>query len=175
MDDLLDRAPCGFVSFGDDGRIVTINATLLERLGYTRDEVIGRHVESILMLGTRIFFQTHFFPLVRLHGRAQEVFLLLRTKAGGDVGMLCNADRRERDGSAATDCVFLEVVERRKYEDALLEAKRAADRANALLEEQAVELEVQQQQLQDQAHGLEQQADTLARMNEVLVERTREL
>ena len=175
MDDLLDRAPCGFVSFTDDARIVAINSTLLERLGYERDDVLGRHVETILMLGTRIFFQTHFFPLVRLHGQAREVFLLLRTKSGGDVGMLCNAMRRERDGVAATDCVLLEVIERRKYEDALLEAKRAADRANRQLEEQAVELEIQQQQLQEQAHGLEQQADSLARMNETLTERTREL
>ena len=175
MDEVLDRAPCGFVSFTDDGRIVAVNATLFERLGYAREELIGRHVETILMLGTRIFFQTHFFPLVRLHGRAQEVFLLLRTKAGGDVGMLCNAGRREHDGAALTDCVFLEVIERRKYEDALLEAKRAADRANAQLEEQAVELELQQQQLHEQALGLEQQADSLVRVNAALTERGQEL
>ena len=56
--------------------------------------------------------------------------MLLRTRAGDEVGMLCNAVRHERDGSATTDCVFMEVQERRKFEDALLQARAAADEAN---------------------------------------------
>lgn len=128
--DLLDSAPCGFVSFDDGGQITYINKSLLERLGYERSEVVGRHFETLLAVGTRIFYQTHFFPLIKLHGRAQEVFLILRSRDGDDVGMLCNAARRERDGSTLTDCVFMEVLERRKFEDALLQARQAADEAN---------------------------------------------
>ncbi len=128
--DKLDHAPCGFVSFGDDSRITYINSTLLDRLGYPIEELAGKHVETILTVPARIFHQTHFFPLVKLHGRAQEVFMLLRTREGDDVGMLCNAVRHERDGIATTDCVFMEVHERRKFEDALLQARTAADEAN---------------------------------------------
>src|SRR4051812_37272956 len=116
---LLDTAPFGFMSFKDDGKIVYVNTTLLERLGYTRDEVTGRHVETLLAAGARIFYQTHFFPLLKLHGRAQEIYLLLREKSGNDVGMLCNAVRRERDGTGVTDAALMEVVERRKFEQAL--------------------------------------------------------
>jgi PAS domain-containing protein len=36
MDDLLDHAPCGFVSFGDDGIVAKVNATLAEMLGMDR-------------------------------------------------------------------------------------------------------------------------------------------
>jgi PAS domain S-box-containing protein len=128
--DLLDTAPCGFVSFTDDGLIQYINSTLLERLGYDRDDVLNQHVETLMVVGSRIFYQTHFFPLLKLHGRAQEIFLLLRAKSGEDVGMLCNAIRRERDGLHVTDCVFLEVVERRKFEEALVQARLVADDAN---------------------------------------------
>lgn len=128
--DRLEHAPCGFVSFGDDSRITYINATLRERLGYAEKDLLGKHVETILTVPARIFHQTHFFPLVKLHGRAQEVFMLLRTRDGDDVGMLCNAVRREDSGSAMTDCVFMEVQERRKFEDALLQARVAADEAN---------------------------------------------
>jgi len=128
--DRVDHAPCGFVSFGDDSRITYINSTLLERLGYTREELLEKHFETILTVPARIFHQTHFFPLVKLHGRAQEVFMLLRTRVGDEVGMLCNAVRHERDGSATTDCVFMEVHERRKFEEALLHARTAADEAN---------------------------------------------
>src|SRR6185312_14008599 len=98
LDPLLDSAPCGFVSFLDDGRVRVANRTLLEMLGYTLDEVLDKHIESILAVGSRIFYQTHFFPLLRLHGRADEIFLLLRGKSGEDVAVLANAVRRERRG-----------------------------------------------------------------------------
>lgn len=128
--DLLDTAPCGFVSFGDDSRILHINTTLLQRLDYERGALIGQPLDRILTVGSRIFHQTHFFPLVKLHGRAQEVFILFRARDGSDIGMLCNARRRERSGVQVTDCVLMEVQERRKFEDALVVARQAADEAN---------------------------------------------
>lgn len=147
---IMDRAPCGFLSFTDDGLITHVNTTLCERLGYDRAELLSRHVEILLGVGSRIFYQTHFFPLVKLHGRAEEVFMLLRSRNGDDVGVLCNAAGRERDGVRVTDCVFMEVRERRKFEDALLQARRAAESANEQLEAQAIELEMQQQLLEEQ-------------------------
>ncbi len=151
--DLLDHAPCGFISFSDDGSIGYINATLLDRLGYAWDELGGKHIETIFAVGSRIFYQTHFFPLIKLNGRAQEVFILLRAKDGDSVGMLCNASRREKDG--LIDCVFMEVQERRKFEDALLEARHVAERAALQLEEQQLELEIQHQQLLEQSNELQ--------------------
>jgi len=132
--DLLDSAPCGFVSFTDDGRICYVNSTLRNRLGYDEDSLADKHIETLFALGSRIFYQTHFFPLIKLQGRAQEIFLLLRAKDGENVGMLCNAVRNERNGTTVTDCVFMEVQERRKFEEALLEARQtaqAADRAKS--------------------------------------------
>jgi signal transduction histidine kinase len=103
------------------------------------------------------------------------VFLLLSTKSGDEVGVLCNAVRRARAGVMHTDCVFLEVIERRKYEDALLQARRAADEANRLLEEQATELEMQHQQMQEQATEMEVQSEVLQQLNDELLDRAEEL
>jgi PAS domain S-box-containing protein len=188
LDELLDRAPCGFLSFSDRGTVGLVNATLLDLLGYARDEVVGRHVESVLTVGSRIFYQTHWFPLLRLHGRAEEVFLLLRARGGEDVGALVNAVRRERGGAAVYDCVLMRVQERRRYEDELLRARRTADlarldaeaqkrelqAANERLEAQALEMELQQQQLQEQAVELEEAGEELRAINEALVGRTEE-
>ena len=182
LGELLDRAPCGFVSYGDDGRILHINTTLLERLGYARDDVVGKHVETIFAVGSRIFHQTHFFPLVKLHGRAQEIFMLLRARDGEDVGVLCNAVRHERNGAQAIDCVYMEVRERRKFEEALVQARQAAERANVelekrradaeetarMLESQALELELQHQQLEEQATELQVQSEELREANDAL-------
>jgi PAS domain S-box-containing protein len=189
IDPLLDEAPCGFVAFADDGTIRLANRTLLEMLGYERAELSGRHVESILNVGSRIFYQTHFFPLLRLHGHAEEIFLLLRGKNGEDVAALVNGVRRERAGEWVTECILIPVKERRKFEDALLRAKKAAEDAQAVaethrrelqeanrqLELQAAELEVTQQQLLEQADELEIQQESLRATNDELVARTAEL
>lgn len=166
--DLLDRAPCGFVSYGDGSRIAAVNSTLAERLGYEVDDLVGKALEEILATGSRIFHQTHFFPLVKLHGRAQEIFMILRARDGEDIGVLCNAVRRERGGTSYTDCVMMEVRERRKFEEALLEAKQVAERASVTLEEQAGELELQHHQLQELAAEMEVQSEELQALNEDL-------
>ena len=132
---MLETAPCGFISFGDDSRILHANHTLLESLGYDRAELIGQPVERIFTVGSRIFHQTHFFPLVKLHGRAQEVFVLLQTRSGEELGALCNAVRHKRNGVFVTDCVMMEVRERRKFEDALLQARERAERATIAADE----------------------------------------
>ena len=188
-DDLLDRVPCGIVSFRDDGLVVAANATLAAMLGYERAEVEGRHVEALLGVAGRIYFQTHLFPVIRLHGRADEHFVLLRHRDGTDVGALLNAVRHERGGQPVIDCAIMEVRERRKFEDALLQAKRAAEAARAALEErtreiedanaqlerQALELEMQHVQLQEQTAELEAQSEELRTINDELLERTTDL
>ena len=156
MSELLDVLPCGIVSFEDDGTVVAVNATLATMLGYERGEIEGRHVERLLTVAGRIFFQTHLFPLVRLQGRAEELFVLLRRKDGGDVGALLNAVRHDRGGRVVTDCAIMEVRERRKYEDALLRAKKDAEAAQAAVEEQREELHAMNEELTVQTEELEE-------------------
>jgi len=186
---LVDVLPCGVLTFDDTGRVLYANATLCAMLGYDAAEIDGIHVERLLTMAGRIFYQTHFFPLLRLHGAAREVFLLLRTKSGADVGALVNATRTTRDGATAIDCVLMEVQERRKYEEELLRARQAADRANAELStqakareealervrDQAVELEQQSQQLQEQTAELEMQQEELQTAYDRLLAQTEEL
>jgi signal transduction histidine kinase len=129
---LLDTAPCGFITFTDDGIVRLVNATCLEMLDLVREAVVGRHVENLLTVGSKIFYQTHFFPLLRLHGRADEIFLLFRSANGEEVGALVNAIRRERDGVPVTDCAVMRVRERRKFEDALVRAKQEVERQRAI-------------------------------------------
>ena len=186
---LIEALPAGVVRFDDSGRVLYTNATLRSLLGYDAGELDDVHVERLLTVAGRIFYQTHFFPLLRLHGAAREVFLLLRTKAGADVGALVNATRSVRDGVVVIDCVLMEVQERRKYEEELLRARQSADRANAELSaqakareealervrDQAIELELQSQQLQEQTAELEMQQEELQAAYDRLLSQTEEL
>jgi PAS domain S-box-containing protein len=135
MDDLLNTAPCGFLSFADDGRIVSANDTLLGLLGYERDELLGRHVESLLPVASRIFYQTHLFPLLKLHDRVEEVYFSLRSRGGAEIPVLVNAARVERGGATVNDCVLMHMRQRNQYEDEILLAKRAAEEATRAKDE----------------------------------------
>ena len=128
--ELLDDAPAGFVSFTDGGEIVAVNRTLARLLGYPREELQGRSIDTLLTTPTRIFYQTHFFPLLTLHGRADELFLTLKASDGSPVHVLANAVRVEREGVVLNSCVFMRIQERHKYEEALVRARRAAEEAN---------------------------------------------
>jgi PAS domain S-box-containing protein len=109
LDDLLNHAPCGFLSFGDDGAIETINATLLHTLGYQREEMVGRRVEQLFAASARSTCQLHWLPLLRRHGHAEEILLTLCRKSGEEIAMLSYAQRRAT--GAGYDCVVVEVRE----------------------------------------------------------------
>lgn len=130
MDSLLDTAPCGFLAFADDGAIIMVNATLVEWLEHEPGELEGRHIETIFSIAGRIFYQTHFFPLLKLHGHADEIYLSLRTKDGEDLPVMVNAARRMRTGLMVNDCVIIPMRQRRRFEDEILQAKKVAEKAS---------------------------------------------
>jgi PAS domain S-box-containing protein len=135
MDDLLNYAPCGFLAFTDNGKIVEINATLLELLGYEREELRELHIENFFSVAGRIFYQTHFFPLLKLHGKVEEIYLDLRSKTGESTPVLINAVRHERDGAIFNDCIFIAMRHRNQYEDEILRAKKTAEAASVAKDE----------------------------------------
>lgn len=144
-DSLLDTAPCGFIRFRDDGVVEVANTTLCEMLGYRRDEVEGHHIDHILSRAGAVFYQTHFFPLLRLHGKADEIYLSVRDKAGEMLPVLVNAVRHLRPDdsgqeSEANDCVIIPVQQRSRYEEEILIQKKAAERANQLKDETLAKL-----------------------------------
>jgi signal transduction histidine kinase len=130
MDALLDRAPCGFLTFAGDGSVVDVNVTLLEMLGAHREEVIGRPFESLLTISSRIFYQTHLFPLLKLQSSVEELFLTMRCNEEGDVAVLANVARREENGAVLYDAALMRLRERRKWEDEVVRARRSAEEAN---------------------------------------------
>ena len=126
-----DLAPCGLMSVRDDGIIVAANLTLVTMTEHLGEELAGRSIETLLTVPSRIFYQTHVFPMVKLHGRADELYMTLRTRSGAPVPVLVNAIRREMDGGAQIDFAILRIREREKYELELIRAKKAVEAASA--------------------------------------------
>lgn len=135
MDELMQTAPCSYVEFADDGTILNVNSRLLELVEYGPGELEGRRFESILTVPARIFYQTHIFPLLKLHSHLYELYISLRSRSGAAVPMLMNAVRRERDGSPINICVMINIQQRSEYEDAILRAKQLAEEATRAKDE----------------------------------------
>lgn len=125
---LLDTAPCGFISFQADKQIVYVNKTICDWLGYS-GELVGRSIEEVFTYPTRIFFNTHFFPLLKLQDYVNEIFMQLSHKNKTSIPVLVNAKKRNGNDPIIYDCVFITVYERKKYEDEILNAKRVAQDA----------------------------------------------
>ena len=159
---LLDKAPCGYFSFFDDSVILHVNETLCSLLGYEREQLLGKSVESILSLPGRIFFQTHLFPLVKVQGHAEEIFLFLQTSNGNHLPVLLNAQKTTWEGRNIISCAFIVVPTRKKFEDELLAARKAAE--TALRENE--ELLKAKDDLKQNAEKLERQMITIACLQE---------
>lgn len=177
MDDLLDAAPCGYVAFTDVGTVTAANSTLAGLLGYDREEIVGGHVERLLTVAGRIFYQTHLFPLLTLHGKAEEIFLTLRRKDGEGVPVLANAVRSVQGDEGRCVCAVIPVHQRRKYEDEILAAKRIAEEAlqsNAELSRTRSDLERHARELDRKVSRLEQRNAELTRISTILSHDLRE-
>jgi PAS domain S-box-containing protein len=159
MDDLLNTAPCGFVEFDDDGTILLVNATLATLLGYTPGDLLGRSMDLVLTPGSRVFHQTHFFPLLKMQGKVDELYLSLRSRHGEDVPVLANAVRRERAEAVVNDCIVMPMYQRRRYEDELLHAKKAAEKVTIQLGEANRQLAVMLLEV-EKSHAALQQTET---------------
>ncbi len=143
LEDLFEHAPCGYVSAEPDGRIIKVNVTLLEWLGSPRHEVVGRRFQDLLNIAGKIYYETHFAPLLRMQGFFNEVALDLVGAEGRKVPTLVNAvERRREDGSVQfIRITIFNAQDRRRYERELLEARRAAEAATEELRELTQTLE----------------------------------
>ncbi|MDV4152969.1 MULTISPECIES: PAS domain-containing sensor histidine kinase [Rhizobium] len=151
LEDLYENAPCGYLSLQPDGRIVKVNRTLQTWIGIPAEQLLGKRLHDLLNTSGRIFYETHFAPLLRMQGFFNEVALDLVTADGRKLPVLANAmERRSEDGALLfTRVTMFQAAERRRYERELVEARAAADAAGATIKSQ-LDFEQQTAELREQ-------------------------
>jgi len=130
IDDLYDTAPCGNLSTLLDGTIAKINATLLGWLGYTRDDLVGhKRFSDLLTVGGRLYHETHFAPLLQMHGEVNGIALDLRCADGSRLPVLVTSVvKTGGDGQPLLiRTTVFDARERRAYEQELLHARKKAE------------------------------------------------
>ena len=130
VEDLYEHAPCGYLSTMPDGTIVRVNQTMLNWTGHTRADLLGgAKFQALLPIGSKIYYETHYAPLLRMQGFANEIALEIVRTDGRVLPVLVNCvQRRDADGTPLFNRITLfDSTDRRRYERELLLARRKAE------------------------------------------------
>jgi sigma-B regulation protein RsbU (phosphoserine phosphatase) len=161
MEKYLDNAPCIFFIIDEKGWIKNVNETLCQTTGYQKTDLLKKNISEIVTLATRIFFQTHFFPLIQFEGHAEEIYITLRHSNETEIPILLNIKKNE---TLYFTGIGITINNRNKYEEGIIAAKKFAEKA--LLENK--ELQQAKIQLQQHAADLDLQLVKLQQQNENL-------
>ncbi|MEV6601598.1 SpoIIE family protein phosphatase [Actinoplanes sp. NPDC051346] len=128
--DLYEHAPCGYLTMLPDGTIVKVNETFLAWTGYERVALVGRRrFRDLLSPGDKIYYETHYAPLLSMQDDVLEMAFDLVRADGRRLPILVNSILG-RDPSGRPRVVRTTVfnaTERRGYEKELLAARRLAE------------------------------------------------
>jgi len=121
---LFEDAPLPYHSLDAEGRILAVNQTWLDTLGYARDEVVGRPVaefivpEDLPILAER-------FPRFKEEGRVCDVEYRLRRRDGEMIAISLNGMiSKDVEGQfQRTHCIFQDITERKRREEAAVKQR----------------------------------------------------
>lgn len=126
--DLYDNAPCGYLTIGDGGSITRANLTLADWMGIDAAALAKHRFADLLTIGTRIFYETHGAPILRLQGHVEELALELRTRSGERIPVFAHATEHV-DAAGRRQCRMILVKSggRRRWERELIDARKATE------------------------------------------------
>jgi phosphoserine phosphatase RsbU/P len=134
-EELLEDAPCGYLSAAPDGTLLRVNRTFLRWTGYEREELVGvKRFQDLLSVGGRIYHETHYAPMLRMQGIVREIAVDIVAADGRRLPVLVNSVLH-RDAGGEPQVVrttIFDATERKSYERELLAAR---DRERAARED----------------------------------------
>ena len=128
--DALNNMPCPVLVTDRHGLIAAVNTCFLELIGHDGPFWLGRSMEDMLPVPSRIFLQTHLWPMVLHDGHIDEVKLEVLDALGVRTPVLANCQRTITAGVESYCWVLFVSRERSRFEAELLEARNRAE-ANA--------------------------------------------
>ncbi|HEY8608450.1 MAG TPA: response regulator [Noviherbaspirillum sp.] len=147
--ELYENAPIAYLSMLPDGVIVKVNATFVEWTGHAREAVVGKtRLQALLPVAGKVFYDTHFGPLLLMQGFIKEFAFDLVCADGKRLPVLLNAVlKRDATGKPVViRTTLLDASARRAYEEELRHARRKAEDAERAVRRLAGELEARVEQ-----------------------------
>ena len=129
-EELYEDAPVGYLSTAPDGTILRCNRTFLALSGYDAAALVDhRRFHDLLPPGAKIYYETHYAPLLEMQQEVREIALELIRADGQRLPVLVNArQKRDTNGNPALIRItVLDATDRRRYEHELLRARADAE------------------------------------------------
>lgn len=128
IDPILDTVPCGYICFDDNGRTIEVNSTLVDWTQRNKSELIGENIMKLLPKAGRLFFQAQILPQIKLSGELEECYFKILDAKNERIPVLGNF-RRSQSQDGNYDLILIRIPRRYLLEDALVKAKKVAERA----------------------------------------------
>lgn len=124
---LLNQLPCPVLITDGTGRVLASNSELLALLGGTEQEWLQKPMEVLLPPASRVFLQTHIWPMLLRQERVCELYLYLRDARGQRIPVMLNCQQGSFEDAEAYYWVFFVAQERSLFEAELLKARNRAE------------------------------------------------
>jgi PAS domain S-box-containing protein len=127
---LFESSPIAYQSLDKDGCYIDTNDKLLELLGYTREEILGKRFGDFWTSETQHIFPKRFSTFKKTGEVAAELALV--KKDGTPITVLLSGRTQyDKDGIfLRTHCILHDISERKQMEDVLKNTKEQAEAAN---------------------------------------------
>lgn len=121
------HAPAPYQSLDEAGNFLDVNQAFLDTLGYSRQEVIGKNFREFLHPDWIGHFTAN-FPRFKTLGEMADVEIEMRKKDGSTILVVLHGkiQRDDQGRFQRTLCVFQDISERRRVENALHSAAECA-------------------------------------------------
>jgi PAS domain S-box-containing protein len=133
IEDLYHNAPCGYLSVDKDGLILRINQTLLDWLGYTKEEVLNKmNYRNLMSSKEKIGFTFRFEELIKSGGAVFNLQRHLVCRDGRLFPFLVSATSIfDKDGHfKMSRSVFTDYREKQQFEETIVEKNKQLEHLN---------------------------------------------
>lgn len=118
-----------------DGTILQVNAALTRLVGKPEDELINTHLDDIASVASRIFMQTHAWPMLRKEKSVSELYIKIKDAHADSIPIMADCVVDEQGQAHRCYWVFYIAKERSKFEKELIAARQKVEKINNELAE----------------------------------------
>ena len=133
---ILDTAPCGFISMRPDGTFTAVNATFASWTGHARDALLaGMRFQDLLTAPDREIYDTRFVPLLHAQGSVRDLVFQLEQGGGPPRQILVSASlsRDDKDQPLAFQTIVFDASDRIIRDEELQIARSEARQLAAIV------------------------------------------
>jgi two-component system sensor histidine kinase/response regulator len=136
-----DQLPCPALVTDRSGNVQSLNSGLLELVGGIEDRWLAKPMDLMFPAASKIFLQTHVWPMLLRDSRVREIRLQMLDGSGKQIPVFVHSQKITIDTVECFLWVFFVSFERSRFEQELLAGRQRAEtlqhelqRAKTLLE-----------------------------------------